>query len=245
MIRYVNRLVAAAVLAPALMIALAACGRSSHTGSTGGSSRAPSTAGSATPSRSASSGSASSTASSPTGENPSGPAAATGALPRPTHIVVVMMENHSYSDVIGNASAPFINSLGDSGALFTQSFALTHPSQPNYIALFSGSTQGIGSDTCPNTIGGSSLGGQLLTSGRTFAGYSESLPQMGFSGCTSGSYARKHAPWVNFTSLPASTNRPFSVFPSNYDALPTVSFVIPNLENDMHDGTVAQGDQWL
>jgi hypothetical protein len=155
------------------------------------------------------------------------------------------MENHSYSDVIGNASAPFINSLGDSGALFTQSFALTHPSQPNYMALFSGSTQGIGSDTCPNTIGGSSLGGQLLTSGQTFAGYSESLPQMGFSGCTSGSYARKHAPWVNFTSLPASTNQPFSAFPSSYDALPTVSFVIPNLENDMHDGTVAQGDQWL
>jgi hypothetical protein len=166
-------------------------------------------------------------------------------LPRPAHIVVVMMENHSYSDIVGNGSAPYINSLASSGALFTRSFAVTHPSQPNYLALFSGSTQGVSGDACPNSIDASNLGSQLLSSGRTFTGYSEDLPQAGFTGCSSGSYARKHVPWVNFSSLPASTNQPLSAFPSSYGALPNVSFVIPNLDNDMHDGTVAQGDGWL
>ena len=166
-------------------------------------------------------------------------------MPRPKHIVVVMMENHSYSDIIGSSSAPYLNSLAATGALFTHSFAVTHPSQPNYIALFSGSTQGIGSDDCPNTISAPSLASQLVSVGRTFAGYSEDLPQAGFTGCTSGKYARKHDPWTNFSDLPASMNQPFSAFPSDYNTLPSVSFVIPNLNDDMHDGTVAQGDAWL
>ena len=68
---------------------------------------------------------------------------------------------------------------------------------------------------------------------------------MGFTGCTSGKYAAKHSPWVNFPSLPASANQPLTAFPTDFDDLPAVSFVIPNLDNDMHDGTIAQGDAWL
>jgi len=56
---------------------------------------------------------------------------------------------------------------------------------------------------------------------------------------------RKHAPWVNFTNIPTTTNLPYSYFPSDYTTLPTVSFVIPNLNDDMHDGTIQQGDSWL
>jgi phosphatidylinositol-3-phosphatase len=164
---------------------------------------------------------------------------------RPAHTVVVVMENHSYSDVIGNPDAPYINSLGTSGALFTQSFAVTHPSEPNYLALFSGSTQGVTDDSCPHTFSAPDLGTAMRAAGHSFAGYSESLPATGFTGCSSGSYARKHAPWIDFSALPASVNVPFSAFPTDYAALPTLSVVIPNLDNDMHDGTVAQGDQWL
>ena len=64
-------------------------------------------------------------------------------LPRPDHIVMVIEENHSYSQIIDSPDAPYINSLAARGAVFTQSFGVTYPSQPNYLALFSGSTQGI------------------------------------------------------------------------------------------------------
>lgn len=168
-------------------------------------------------------------------------------LPRLAHVVVVMEENHSYSDIIGSSSAPYINSLASQGALFTQSFAVTHPSQPNYLALFSGSTQGITDDSCPHTFTTGNLASELLAAGLTFTGYSESLPGAGSTACTSGEYARKHSPWVNFSNVPSSANQPFSSFPSssNYNALPTISFVIPNLNNDMHNGTIQQGDTWL
>jgi phosphatidylinositol-3-phosphatase len=155
------------------------------------------------------------------------------------------MENHSHGSIIGDSSAPFINSLAQQGASFTQSYAVAHPSEPNYLALFSGSTQGATGDECPLTFGGPNLASELKGAGLSFAGYSESMPSAGFTGCTAGAYARKHNPWVDFTNVPAGENLPFAAFPSDYRTLPTVSFVVPNLDNDMHDGTVAQGDAWL
>jgi len=130
----------------------------------------------------------------------------------------------------------------------TQSFAITHPSEPNYLALFAGDTFGLDTDGCP--VGGGAapnLGSELLAGGRTFTGYSEDLPSVGSTTCGSGEYARKHAPWVNFTNVPPADSVPFSSFPpsSDYASLPTVAFVIPNLDNDMHDGSIAQGDAWL
>ncbi|WP_370065771.1 alkaline phosphatase family protein [Streptacidiphilus sp. MAP5-3] len=174
--------------------------------------------------------------------------AAAGSLPRPQHVVLVMEENHSYSDIIGSSDAPYINTLAAQGALFTSSYAVAHPSEPNYLALFSGSTQGLTDDSCPHTFTGPTLGSELLGSGLTFAGYSESMPGTGYTGCNSGNYARRHNPWVNFPNIPASDNRTFSAFPTSaagYASLPTLSIVIPNVQNDMHDGTVQQGDSWL
>jgi acid phosphatase len=159
--------------------------------------------------------------------------------------VVVVEENHSRADVIGSRQAPYLNALARDGASFIHSTAITHPSQPNYLALFSGSTHGVTSDSCPHRFGSNNLGNELRRAGLSFTGYSESLPQAGFLGCTDGAYARKHVPWTDFTDLPASVNRPFSAFPTDFTKLPTLSFVIPNLNHDMHDGTVAQGDTWL
>jgi len=166
-------------------------------------------------------------------------------VPRPDHVVVVIEENHSYSEIIGSPAAPYINSLAAQGALFTQSHATTHPSQPNYLHLFSGSNQGVTDDSCPHSFSTANLGQYLLDASLTFAGYSEDLPSVGSPVCTSGAYARKHAPWVSFTNIPTTTNLPYSYFPSDYTTLPVVSFVIPNLNNDMHDGTIQQGDTWL
>jgi acid phosphatase len=173
--------------------------------------------------------------------------AATTAPPKFAHVVVVMEENHSFNEIIGSSSAPYINSLASQGALFTDSFAIGHPSEPNYLALFSGSTQGVTSDSCPHTFSANNLGNEVRTAGGSFTGYSESLPSDGSTVCTSGEYARKHSPWVNFSDLPSSTNLRFSDFPAStsFASLPTVSFVIPNLLDDMHDGTIQQGDTWL
>jgi hypothetical protein len=166
-------------------------------------------------------------------------------MPTPAHVVVVVEENSSYNEIIGNSSAPYINSLAQGGASFTQSFAVSHPSQPNYLAIFSGSTQGITDDNGPISFSSANLRSTLAAVGQTFAGYSEDLPSTGSTVLTSGGYARKHNPWSDFTNVPSSENRPFSAFPTTYDSLPTVSFVVPNLNDDMHDGTVNQADQWL
>jgi hypothetical protein len=164
---------------------------------------------------------------------------------RPDHVLVVIEENRGFADVIGTPTAPYINALAAQGALFDHSFALTHPSQPNYLALFSGSTQGVTDDSCPHTFSDANLGRQVLDTGMTFAAYSEDLPAPGSSACAAGGYARKHAPWANFPSVPAGTQLGFSAFPTDFATLPTLSFVIPNLRHDMHDGTIAEGDTWL
>lgn len=165
----------------------------------------------------------------------------------PAHVVVIVEENKAYGQIVGNVKdAPYLNSLIPRGALFTNSHAVAHPSQPNYMAIFSGRTNSDG-DSCdvdgvpPDA---NNLGGELLKAKYSFVGYAESLPAVGFEGCYAGEYARKHAPWTHFSDIPPQDNRPFSDFPP-YDRLPTVSFVIPNLLNDMHSGSIARGDEWL
>jgi acid phosphatase len=168
------------------------------------------------------------------------------AVPEPAHTVVVVMENHSYTDIIGNTAAPFINELGRSGALFTRSYAITHPSEPNYLALFSGSTQGVTDDGCPNRFTAPNLAADLIKAGKTFAGYAEDIPGPGSPVCSAGDYARKHVPWADFGNVPSSVSLPFTSFPATaFVRLPSVSFVIPNLCHDMHDCSVAAGDAWL
>lgn len=169
------------------------------------------------------------------------------ALPRPDHIVIVIEENRSFQSIIGAKDAPYINSLASQGATFTDYYGITHPSQPNYIALFSGSTQGVLDNNIRWSIDAPSLGGQLVAAGLDFGGYSEDLPYTGFSFPSYRQYHRRHNPWVNFRDVPWTDNLPFRSFPrpGSYDRLPTVSFVHPNLLNDMHDGSVLRGDNWL
>lgn len=177
---------------------------------------------------------------------PAGRAAATvGAVPRFAHVVVVVEENHASRQVIGSRSAPYMNYLARTGTLLTRSYAITHPSYPNYLALFSGSTHGITDDSCPHYYRTNNLAAQLRAKGLSFAGFAQSLPYAGYRGCTYGSYARRHAPWVDFTNVPRRLNKPMRAFPRDYATLPRVSFVIPNVDYDMHDGTVRQADDYL
>jgi phosphatidylinositol-3-phosphatase len=173
-------------------------------------------------------------------------AQAATSVPRFDHIVLVMFENKASSQIT-SSSAAYFKSLASQGASFSQSYAITHPSQPNYIALFSGSTQGVTNDDCPKSFSGNNLGNQLITAGLSFKGYSESMPSNGYTGCSSGTYRRKHNSWVDFGNVPAASNLTYASFPSssNYASLPTVAFVTPNMCNDMHDCSIATGNTWL
>jgi hypothetical protein len=173
------------------------------------------------------------------------PAAAPVTIPRPDHVVIVIEENHAYSDIIGSPSAPYINALAANHVSFTNSHAIEHPSQPNYLDFFSGGNQGVTGDSCPYTFSAANLGSALIGAGLTFAGYSEDLPAVGSPTCGAGGYVRRHAPWINFTNVPAATHLPWTSFPADYNSLPTISFVIPNVDHDMHDGSIQQGDTWL
>jgi phosphatidylinositol-3-phosphatase len=166
-------------------------------------------------------------------------------LDRPDHVVVAIFENRDFADIKGNRDAPYLNKLMARSANFTNARAETHPSQPNYLALFSGSTQGVTDDSCLTRFHGkANLGSQLRDAGYSFIGYSEGLPKAGFRGCYQDRYAAKHNPWVNFDNVPASANQPFTAWPADYAMLPTVAFVVPDLCNDMHDCSAATGDQW-
>jgi hypothetical protein len=194
---------------------------------------------------------------------------ATGTVPTPDHVVVLILENHGYSQIIGSSAAPHINALANdaASALFTQSYAIEHPSQPNYLDLYSGSNQGSTDDNVPSgtvqgdcsTIGTgaftvTNLGKQLPGKSLSWATYSEDLPCTGFNGATSNNYARKHNPATNWqgsgtNQIPSSTNKPFSSFPTDFTQLPTVCYVVPNQNNDMHNGsdpsTITTGDNWM
>ncbi|MEV6010253.1 alkaline phosphatase family protein [Streptomyces sp. NPDC051976] len=177
-----------------------------------------------------------------------GSAHAAGALPTPDHTIVVIMENHAYSQVIGSSSAPYINNtLKAGGANLTQQHAITHPSQPNYYALFSGSTQGVTDDSCitPGFSSAANLGSEVIAAGQSWGSYNETLPSQGSTVCKSGNYAQKHNPWFGFSNIPTSTAKTFAQFPTDYSTLPKMSFVTPNLCSDMHDCSVSTGDTWI
>ncbi len=175
------------------------------------------------------------------------PVAASAAVPRFDHIVLVMFENVGFDSIIGSSRAPYFNHLADNGALFTDAHALTHPSQPNYIALFSGGTRGVTDDSCPHNLTGPNLSTELAAAGRSFTGFAESMPAPGYTACTgsNGRYARKHNSWANFADVPAAANQTFAAFPRDYSRLPTISFVSPDMCNDIHDCPVPTGDTWL
>ncbi len=163
---------------------------------------------------------------------------------RPDHVVVVIEENHGYEQIMDEENS-YIRELAKRGMLFTRSYGVTHPSQPNYLALFSGTTHGNADDNCPIALTGENLASALFDHHYSFATYSEDLPAVGDSRCAAGAYQRKHNPAANWADLPPGVNLPFSDFPRDFSRLPTVSFVIPNQNNDMHDGSFAAADEWL
>jgi phosphatidylinositol-3-phosphatase len=174
--------------------------------------------------------------------------AAAPVVPRFSHVIVVVFENKEVSAVLGNASAPTFNLYARTYATLTRYYAVAHPSLPNYLALVSGSTQGITSDCDDCEVGARSLADTLDAAGRSWKVYAEGLPAPGFLGASSGRYAKKHNPFAYFRSVTTSAGRRARLIPLGglrRNALPDFAFVVPDLCNSMHDCPVATGDAWL
>jgi hypothetical protein len=173
-------------------------------------------------------------------------------VPQFTHVVVVVFENHEATSIAGSSDAPTFNALAHRYATLTHYDAVAHPSLPNYLALVSGSTQGITSDCTDCVVHARSLADTLAAAGKTWKTYAEDLPYPGYTGGSSGRYAKKHDPFLYFRHVAASRALRDRVVPSTRLArdlarrrLPDFSLVVPNLCNDMHDCPVATGDAWL
>jgi phosphatidylinositol-3-phosphatase len=186
------------------------------------------------------------------------PATASMGVPHHNHVVVVVMENKAYDQV---RTQPYTASLISGGALFTQSYATTHPSQPNYIALWAASTLGVTNNNCPapgSPFSAENLGHACEAAGLSWRAYSENLAAAGSAACSydgnasSGLYTRKHEPWTQFSNLDHARERPYGDLAADIAAgtLPNLVFVIPNNCHNTHNsGTpgcgIPDGDAWL
>jgi acid phosphatase len=197
-------------------------------------------------------GSASATPSGPPAASASAGAPGSGAI-GPGHVWIIVMENRSYGQVIGNPNAPFLNELAAEAGLATDYHGVARPSEPNYLALVSGSTQGV-TDDGVHDIGAPTVFDQLERAGRTWAVYAENVPSGCYAGATAhdgpdgtGTYARKHEPAISFTAISGTPARCARITDLSHfePAAADLSLIVPNLCHDMHDCSTAQGDAWL
>ena len=185
-------------------------------------------------------------------DSPSPTPSATTAAGHP-HVMVVFYEGQS-GDPIGNASAPYITSLANTYAYDSNWWAIRHPSLPNYLAVVSGDTQGCTSDSC-GQYPADNLGNQLSNAGIPWTAYMETMPSACYTGSSSGTYVGKHNPFIHFSDVVtggtcATHDVPYpgsAAMASQLDGPnpPDFVWITPNLQDDMHDGTTAQGDAWL
>ncbi|HET7893551.1 MAG TPA: alkaline phosphatase family protein [Candidatus Sulfotelmatobacter sp.] len=168
------------------------------------------------------------------------------------HVVMVMEENQGYATVVGNTTDwPNLNSLIANGALPTNYYANTHPSIGNYFMLTTGQilTNNDSSTTVWNV---DNLARRLLAAGISFKVYAEGITQ-GYVGGDTGLYVIRHNPFAMLSDVASNAQVaneviwPFSQFASDLasDALPEFSFIVPNIDDDAHNGTPLQADTWL
>ena len=168
-----------------------------------------------------------------------------------SHVFIVMEENHSYSDVIGNPAMPYLNSLAASYSVAQGYYANTHPSIGNYFMLTTGQII-TNDDSYTQTVTVDNVVRELLAAGKTWKEYSEALPFQGYDGGDTGEYAERHNPLSYMSDVRNDPNQMQNLVPfpqlatdiANH-ALPNYGFIVPDLLHDAHDGTLAQADAWL
>jgi hypothetical protein len=173
-------------------------------------------------------------------------------VPAFEHVIVVIMENKSADQAVDETSCPYTAQFAKAWARFPESYAVTHPSQPNYLALWAGSTMDVDDDECPPPgapYGAENLGHALEAAGKTWRAYSEALPGPGSATCRAsrGLYTRKHAPWTSFKNLKHENERAYTDLEKDIvnNTLPHLAFVVPDNCHNGHDCSESAGDAWL
>jgi phosphatidylinositol-3-phosphatase len=171
-------------------------------------------------------------------------------VPASSHVFLLVEENHSYASVIGNSSMPYLNSLAKKYGLAAQYYANTHPSIGNYFMMTAGQII-TNNDSMCSTITQDNIVRHLLTAGKTWKSYAESLPSAGYTGCGVYPYVKRHNPFAYFSDVANSSEKyhlaPFKQFAADLanHTLPQFSFIVPNLLHDAHDGSLSAADSWL
>jgi acid phosphatase len=166
-------------------------------------------------------------------------------------VILVVEENHSFSQIIGSPKAPFLNRLAGCGMLLTNYLAPDHPSLPNYIRLLSGDDQGVRSDAFQRSLTAPNLVDQLEQAGISWKAYMEDLPQPCWRGPGTGPYVKRHNPFMYFDSIHSSSQRcgnivPFDEFATDLaaDRVPRFVFITPDLTHDMHGLDKSDDRRW-
>jgi acid phosphatase len=173
------------------------------------------------------------------------------SFPTFSHVFLVVEENHSFTEVIGNSSMPYLNSLASKYGLAKQYFANAHPSMPNYLMLTTGQMETF-DDNFSGTISDDNVVRELVNAGKSWKAYEESIPSPGYLGGDASPYVRRHNPFSLLSDVQNNTSQaasivPFTQFATDLanNSLPNYSFIAPDLNNDAHDGTLAAADSWL
>lgn len=177
----------------------------------------------------------------PSGSPAPSPTPTPSALPAVDHVFLVMLENHGFTDVIGNVSMPYFNSLATQHGLATQYYADTHPSIGNYFMLTTGVIV-TNDDTFAGTVSDDNIVRALLGAGKTWKAYMQSLPSAGYLGADVYPYLRHHDPFSYVTDVVNSSVQPANIVPFtrlsadlNAGSVPSFAFIAPDAEHDAHD----------
>jgi phosphatidylinositol-3-phosphatase len=172
----------------------------------------------------------------------------TGKIPVVAHVFVLVAENHSFEEVIGNSAMPYTNSLAQNYALATNYFANRHNSLPNYFMLTVGDLVTT-NDLFTGTVSSDNVARAVTAAGKSWKIYAESLPQAGFTGSANAPYARDHNPFAYFDDVLNSPSQAASIVPFTQLAtdlqngtLPDYAMIVPNLSNDGHDCPAEAGN---
>src|SRR3954463_12093879 len=130
---------------------------------------------------------------------------ATAQIPASKHVVLVLEENHSYSSVIGSSSMPYLNSLANKYTLATNYYANPHPSIGNYFMLTTGKII-TNNDGYTGTVSSDNIVRRILTAGKTWKSYAESIPSTGYTGGDKYRYCKHHNPFAYFSDVVNSSN---------------------------------------
>ena len=178
------------------------------------------------------------------------PTEARAQVPPVDRVFIIAMENAEYGDVVGNPSAPYLNSLLTQYGVAANYTAVAHPSLPNYVAVTSGDTFiTVDCDSCAADV--PNIADSIEASGRTWTAYMEGM-SANCSAVGEGLYAPRHNPFIHYSDIVTNPARyanvvPFSQFASDLNAgtLSNYIWITPDLCNDMHDCGIASADAWL